>query len=116
MSKVANGLFSRELARRLHGTTNATSNSLHPGVIETNLSRHLPPRDPDARRNIDFKTIPQGAATSCYVATYPALEGVTGFYFDDCNMAIPMPTMQDDAKARQLWEVSEALTADYRLT
>jgi len=116
MSKVANGLFSRELARRLHGTTNATSNSLHPGVIETNLSRHLPPRDPDQRRNINYKTIPQGAATSCYVATNAGLEGVTGFYFDDCNMAIPMPTMQDDAKARRLWTISEDLTADYRLT
>ena len=55
MSKVANGLFSRELARRLHGATNATSNSLHPGVIETNLGRHRPPRDPRARtENVDL--------------------------------------------------------------
>ena len=77
---------------------------------------HRPPRDPAQRRNINYKTIPQGAATSCYVATNPELEGVTGFYFDDCNMAIPMPTMQDDTKARRLWTISEDLTAGYRLT
>lgn len=57
-SKVANGLFSRELARRL-ADTSATSNSLHPGVIPTNLSRHLPERTYDMS-NPMFKTIPQG--------------------------------------------------------
>jgi len=110
-SKVANGLFSREFARRL-ANTSATSNSLHPGVIQTNLARHLPPRDvdPDDPR---YKTVPQGAATQCYVATSPELEGVTGYYFSDCNPAVPDHNMQDDAMAARLWAVSEELVAGY---
>jgi NAD(P)-dependent dehydrogenase (short-subunit alcohol dehydrogenase family) len=112
-SKTANGLFSRELARRL-ADSNATSNSLHPGVIDTNLDRHLPPRDEEAMKRIRFKTIPQGAATTCYVGTNPGLERVTGFYFQDNSMAVPADFMQDDDKARRLWQVSEELTADYR--
>jgi NAD(P)-dependent dehydrogenase (short-subunit alcohol dehydrogenase family) len=112
-SKTANGLFSRELARRL-ADSDATSNSLHPGVIDTNLDRHLPPRDPEAMSRIRFKTIPQGAATTCYVGTNPGLDRVTGFYFQDNSMAVPADFMQDDDKARRLWRVSEELTADYR--
>jgi NAD(P)-dependent dehydrogenase (short-subunit alcohol dehydrogenase family) len=112
-SKTANGLFSRELARRL-ADTSATSNSLHPGVIDTNLDRHLPPRDPEAMSQIRFKTIPQGAATTCYVGTNPGLDRVTGFYFQDNSMAVPADFMQDDDKARRLWQVSENLTADFR--
>ena len=111
VSKTANGLFSRELARRL-ADTNATSNSLHPGVIPTNLSRHLPDRTYDMS-NPMFKTIPQGAATQCYVATSPDLGGVTGYYFDDCNPAVPNQHMQDDAAAAKLQAVSEELVADY---
>ena len=63
---------------------------------------------------IRFKTIPQGAATTCYVGTNPGLERVTGFYFQDDSMAVPADFMQDDDKARRLWQVSEELTADYR--
>jgi len=110
-SKVANGLFSRELARRL-ADTNATSNSLHPGVIPTNLSRHLPQRNYDMS-NPRFKTIPEGTATQCYVATSPDLEGVTGYYFSDCNPAEPSQHMQDDEMAARLWAVSEELVGDY---
>ena len=110
-SKLANGLFSRELARRL-AKTNATSNSLHPGVIPTNLSRHLPPREMDTN-DPRFKTIPEGTATQCYVATSPDLDGVTGYYFSDCNPALPTENMQDDEMAAKLWQVSEELVADY---
>lgn len=112
-SKLANGLFSRELARRLVGTR-ATSNSLHPGVIRTNLSRHLPGGDDDdVTPSARMKTIPQGAATTCYLATYPELGGVTGYYFADCNPAIPDDHMQDDEMAARLWAVSEELTASW---
>lgn len=110
-SKVANGLFSRELARRLAGT-GATSNSLHPGVIPTNLSRHLPPREIDTS-DPRYKTIPQGTATQCYVATHPEIAGVTGWYFSDCNPEMPSAQMQDDDVAAKLWSVSEELVADY---
>ena len=111
VSKTANGLFSRELARRLAGT-NATSNSLHPGVIPTNLARHLPERDYDMS-NPMFKTIPEGTATQCYVATSPDLAGVTGYYFDDCNPAVPNEHMQDDAMATKLWALTKQLVADH---
>jgi NAD(P)-dependent dehydrogenase (short-subunit alcohol dehydrogenase family) len=111
VSKTANGLFSRELARRL-SETNATSNSLHPGVIPTNLARHLPERNYDMS-NPMFKTIPEGTATQCYVATSPDLERVTGYYFDDCNPAVPNRHMQDDDMAARLWAVSEELVGDY---
>jgi NAD(P)-dependent dehydrogenase (short-subunit alcohol dehydrogenase family) len=110
-SKVANGLFSRELARRL-ADTNATSNSLHPGVIPTNLSRYQPDREYDMS-DPRFKTIPEGAATQCYVATNSELAGVTGYYFDDCNPAVPSEQMQDDEMAAKLWSVSEELVGDY---
>ena len=110
-SKTANGLFSRELARRL-ADTSATPNSLHPGVIMTNLDRYMPPRDRDPN-DPRFKSIPQGAATQCYVATSSDLDGVTGYYFSDCNPAMPNDNMQDDEMAARLWEVSEELVADF---
>lgn len=114
-SKLANGLFSRELARRL-ADTRGTSNSLHPGVIDTNLDRHLPPRDAEgaSSRQIRMKTIPQGAATTCYVATWPKLQRVTGYYFADCDIAVPDERMQDDDMAARLWDVSLELTKGFR--
>ena len=111
-SKVANGLFSRELARRL-AATNATSNSLHPGVIKTNLGRHLPERDDDEESSFRYKSIPEGTATQCYVATNPELAEVTGYYFDNCNPAMPDDNMQNDDLADALWKASEELTAEY---
>lgn len=115
-SKLANALFSRELARRL-SDTNATCNSLHPGVILTNIVRNLPGYMLTAARLagwIFMKTIPQGAATSCYVATHPGLVGVSGYYFADCNPLTPdSPHMEDDALAAKLWQVSEELTQNY---
>ena len=107
-SKLANGLFSLELARRLEGT-DATSNSLHPGVVDTNIFRNIEGRLPRRR----LKTIEEGAATTCYVATNPALVGVSGYYFADCNPQEPSALMQDVEMARRLWEVSEDLVRDY---
>ena len=113
-SKLANGLFSRELARRL-ADTRATSNSLHPGVIRTNLTRYLPGGDDeDVTPSARMKSIPQGAATTCYVGAHPELQGVTGHYFADCNPAFPNAHMQDDEMAAKLWVVSEELTSSYR--
>lgn len=112
-SKLANGLFSRELARRL-ADTHATSNSLHPGVIPTRISRHLPGgNNEDATPGPRMKTIAEGAATTCYLAAHPDLRDVTGYYFADCNAALPNAHMQDDEMAAKLWEVSEALVASY---
>ena len=113
-SKLANGLFSRELARRL-ADTNATSNALHPGVIRTNLSRHVPQavRDGWSTSGLNYKTVGQGAATQCYVATSPDLDRVTGYWFADCNPAMAHALMQDDALAAKLWQVSEELVAEH---
>lgn len=115
VSKLANALCARELAAQI-SDTNATANCLHPGVIETNLGRHMPwyVRWGAALLGWTFmKSIPEGAATTCYVATNPELKGVRGFYFDDCNVGEGTEYLTDDAMAAKLWQVSEELTRDY---
>ncbi len=114
-SKLANALFSRELARR-YADTSVTSNSVHPGMVATNLGRYITgkPRDPDAPLRKGFKTVDQGAATQVYVAADPRLARVSGYYFEDCNPVEPDgPHMHDDALALKLWDVSEEMTAAY---
>jgi NAD(P)-dependent dehydrogenase (short-subunit alcohol dehydrogenase family) len=108
-SKLANGLFSLELARRFEGS-NATSNSLHPGSVATNIFRNAERSNRPGRQ---LKDLAEGAATSCYVATSPTLLGVSGYYFVDCNPVEPSAAMQDVAMARKLWDVSEDLLRDY---
>ena len=112
-SKLANILFARSLARRLGAKQ--TANSLHPGVIQTNLARHV--ENPEAMfesmRN-RLKTIPQGAATQCYVAVRPELAGVTGRYFSDCDEAEPIRIALDDDLAEQLWRRTEEIVASSR--
>ena len=79
-SKLANGLFAFELARRLEGT-NATANAVHPGIINTNLGRHFPKWQLVVSKAfgwIFMKTVPEGAATQTYVAASPLVEGMTG--------------------------------------
>ncbi len=119
-SKLANGLFSLELSKRLAGTK-ATSNSLHPGVVQTNIMRNLnftppaggAPRQGSGGGGFSFEPPEQGAATSCYLASNPALAGVTGQYFADCNPAEQSDFQKDPAMAAKLWEVSEQLTRPY---
>jgi NAD(P)-dependent dehydrogenase (short-subunit alcohol dehydrogenase family) len=104
-------LFARELARRLQGS-NATANSVHPGGIATNLKRHMPDYQQWLVRTFGgmfMKTMEQGAATSCYVATSPELNGVTGYFFADSNPSYPAGFIEDDDLARALWRVSEEL-------
>jgi WW domain-containing oxidoreductase len=111
-SKIANILFAGSLSKRLAGR--ATVNSLHPGVIGTNLGRHM---NPAVARVMGLfmralaKTVPQGAATSCLLAASPAVAGVTGRYFADCREAKATATANDDALAERLWQVSEELVA-----
>jgi NAD(P)-dependent dehydrogenase (short-subunit alcohol dehydrogenase family) len=112
-SKLANLLFTRSLARRLKGTAR-TANALHPGVIATNLTRHMPlaarAMMPLASA-LALKSIPQGAATQCYVATHPSLREVSGEYFADCNVATPSRYGRDDELAERLWTVTEEIVA-----
>ena len=106
-SKLANGLYSLELSRRLAGTQ-ATSNCVHPGGVRTNILRNVSPGQSSGGKSPE-----QGAATQCYVATHPSLAGVTGQYFADCNPAEQSDHQRDEAMAARLWEVSEELTRDY---
>jgi WW domain-containing oxidoreductase len=115
-SKLANGLFALELARRLEAAgSRATSNVVHPGVVRTRIARYLPGWQRaifEAVAPLLFKSVAQGAATICYVATAPQLAGVSGRYFADCRQASPSARMLDEALAAKLWSVSEQLTQD----
>jgi NAD(P)-dependent dehydrogenase (short-subunit alcohol dehydrogenase family) len=117
-SKLANALCALELAKRIDHT-DATANSVHPGVIQTNLGKHLPLWQQWAGKYLGWifmKDIPEGAATTCYVATSPDLVGVRGYYFADCNVNEgETPYVYDEAMAAKLWDVSEELTGDYLL-
>jgi len=116
-SKLANVLFSLKLAELLRGTR-ITTNSLHPGVVNTDIDRNL---NPITRFGFGLltalsgKTIEEGAATSCYVATSGKLGNVSGRYFEDCD-AITIENgghMQDLAMAENLLQASIELTANW---
>jgi NAD(P)-dependent dehydrogenase (short-subunit alcohol dehydrogenase family) len=110
-SKLANLLFAKELAKRLHGTTK-TANAVHPGVIKTNLGRSMAAFARVAlaiAEPLALKSNAEGAATQVYVATRPELEGVTGEYFADCNIAKSSRVSYDAALATRLWEESERI-------
>ncbi|XP_070491034.1 retinol dehydrogenase 12-like [Chironomus tepperi] len=111
-SKLANILFTRELAKRLENT-GITANSLHPGAIQSDLLRHvnIVIRVITAPfRWILFKDIPAGAQTQIRLAVDPSLENVSGKYFADCKEATPLFTARNDKMAKWLWEKSEELT------
>jgi NAD(P)-dependent dehydrogenase (short-subunit alcohol dehydrogenase family) len=114
-SKLANGLFAFELARRL-ADSKATANAVHPGIINTNLGRHFPKWQLFMADLIGWtfmKSVEAGAATSCYVAASPVIAGVSGYYFSDCNAQDPDPRMKDPVLAEKLWTVSEDLVGEY---
>ncbi len=111
-SKLANILFTTELAKRLAGT-GVTANSLHPGSVATGYAR-----DGDTTGFMSwgikvaapFSLTPeQGARTSVYLCSSPEVEGVTGKYFAKCKEKTPSAKARDEAAAARLWEVSEQL-------
>jgi NAD(P)-dependent dehydrogenase (short-subunit alcohol dehydrogenase family) len=105
-SKLANILFTRELARRLQGTP-VTANCLHPGLVATSIARSgFWPRL-GMRLGRPFLISPaRGAETSLYLATSPEVEGVSGRYFDKSAAIEPAPAAQNDADAQLLWDIS----------
>jgi NAD(P)-dependent dehydrogenase (short-subunit alcohol dehydrogenase family) len=114
-SKLANALFSLELARRLAGST-TTSNAVNPGPVDTGLWRHTPGWQRALLapfKGLLLKPVEVGAATQTYVVTAPALETVSGQCFQDCNPFVPPPQVQDAALARRLWDFSENWAAPY---
>ena len=116
-SKLANALFSLELAVRLE-CSNVTSNALHPGLVQTNIARNAPIM---LRKAFDWfgeyiaKTPEQGAATQVYVATNPSLNEVSGAFFEDCNAVnvIGDNFLFDKPMAEQLWSTSEQMAQGY---
>lgn len=115
-SKLANLLFAVELARRFEGTQRSAY-AVHPGVIRTNLSRHLGSVVDTLyaiTAPIYAKSVEQGAATSCYVATSQQITGLSGGYFADCNLANTSRHGKDAGMARRLWEVSEEILVRVR--
>ncbi|WOL10546.1 hypothetical protein Cni_G19304 [Canna indica] len=88
---------------------NITANSLHPaGAIYTDLYCHKSVVNAIMRTfvKVMLKTIPQGAATTCYVALHPQINGVTGKYFSDSNVAKPSFEASDADFAKKLWDFS----------
>jgi NAD(P)-dependent dehydrogenase (short-subunit alcohol dehydrogenase family) len=107
-SKLANILFTYELARRLEGTR-VTVNCLHPGVIATNIARDMP-KVVDLALRAFFSSPEKGADTTVYLASSPEVEGVTGKYFDDREETRSNEESYNKDVARRLWEVSARLT------
>lgn len=130
-SKTANVLFAVGLEQRFGGK-GIHAYALHPGGIHTNLGRHMSEADMAAlreriRKNAErsgetpqpFKTIPQGAATTCWVATEEEIEGRGGLYAEDCHVAKiddqsatggVRSYALDKNNADRLWAISEELT------
>lgn len=130
-AKTANALFALELDRR-GAALGVRAFSLHPGVILTDLARHLTKDeinsfdvyDENGNRRVDpardLKTPQQGAATSVWAATHPELNGIGGVYCEDCEVALPQAETDgtrgvaswamDPHAAERLWVLSEHLT------
>ncbi|HEV8193985.1 MAG TPA: SDR family oxidoreductase [Ktedonobacterales bacterium] len=110
-SKLANIMFTYELARHLAGT-GVTANALHPGFVASNFARNnggLVGFGMLLLRPIMISS-ERGAQTSIYLASSPEGEGVTGQYFVKCKPARSSAASYDEAAQRHLWEMSEELT------
>ncbi|KAL3825987.1 hypothetical protein ACJIZ3_022016 [Penstemon smallii] len=108
-SKLANLLHANELSQRLQAEgVNITVNSVHPGLIMTNLFKYSGVLMKILKfcTSILWKNVPQGAATTCYVALHPSLKGVSGKYFVDCNEFKPSRFARDKVLAKKLWDFS----------
>lgn len=108
-SKLANVLFTRELARRLAGS-GVVANALHPGGVRTRLGRDLPlpMRLGWELVSRSFVSPEQGAETLVYLAASEAAGAQSGGYFADCRPARISQRAQDDALASGLWRWSAA--------
>jgi retinol dehydrogenase 12 len=107
-SKLANILFTYELARRLEGS-GVTANCLHPGVVATNLARDFNPFFRLMARLL-FTSPTKGAETSIYLASASEVEGLSGKYFAKKRQARSSPESYDVTSAQRLWQISEQLT------
>ena len=119
-SKLANVLFTRELAKRLEGT-NVTVNALHPGAVRTELQRYASTTFGFLFSVVMYAVYPivffvmfkspyEGAQTNIYCAVSEEVDGVSGKYFSDCKEKALMPHALADDDANKLWQLSEDLT------
>jgi retinol dehydrogenase-14 len=110
-SKLAQIVFTRELARRLTGT-GVTVNSLHPGAVATRIWSHAPwfTRPVLAVAQLFMLTPEQGAERIVYLAASREVEGQTGGYYDKNTRVEPSALARDEAIAARLWEESVRLT------
>lgn len=114
-SKLANILFTKELAKRLEGT-GVVAFCLHPGVVQTELARYTGESYSSCVEcclhclaPIFFKTAEMGAQTSIYCATEESILKYNGYYFSDCDKKKPKKQALNAADAKRLWEISEDL-------
>jgi NAD(P)-dependent dehydrogenase (short-subunit alcohol dehydrogenase family) len=113
LSKLANVLFTFELARRLAPQgAGVTANVLHPGLVRTGFGSSNGPVWDFLYLFVNALALPpeRGAETLVYLAGSPDVAGVTGTYFYQCRPARVSPLALDEALARRLWEESERLT------
>ena len=115
-SKLANLMFTYELARRLQGT-GVTVNAVHPGVVATNLlSNGKVPigrlTRPIIRTMLRIvgRNLAKGSDTTVYLATAPEITNVTGKYFVDRTETFSSQGSYDVDMASRLWELSDRLT------
>jgi NAD(P)-dependent dehydrogenase (short-subunit alcohol dehydrogenase family) len=119
-SKLANILFTRELARRLDGS-GVTANSLHPGFVRSDFGLG---GDMSGIMTAGFKLVARpfaisparGARTTVYLASSPDVADVSGWYFSKSAPASTSKAAEDDDAARRLWEVSDQLVASAQPT
>ncbi|GMY30599.1 short-chain dehydrogenase TIC 32 A, chloroplastic [Fagus crenata] len=115
LSKLANVLHTKELSWRLKQMeANVTVNCVHPGIVRTRLTREREGFVTDLAFFLAsklLKTIPQAAATTCYVATHPRLLNVSGKYFSDCNEATTSKLGSNSSEAARLWSASEIMVS-----
>ena len=133
-SKTANVLFAVEFDRR-HKASGVAATAVHPGGIQTELSRHLTREAMQAlvdrinaanraagEPDMSFKTIPQGAATSVWAGVVATADEVGGRYCEDCHVAeiVPDPASRrgvkpyalDPERAKALWAKSEEMAGE----
>ena len=104
-SKLANALFSAELARKLVGT-GVTTYALHPGVVATDVWREVPWPFRGLMK-LGMISVEQGALTTLHCATAPECASETGLYYDKCRVKTPSAMAQDQTLAAELWQRSE---------
>jgi NAD(P)-dependent dehydrogenase (short-subunit alcohol dehydrogenase family) len=104
LSKLGNVLFTNRLARKLAGS-GVTANSLHPGVIATEMQR--------ISYNLQGESVEEGAKTSLFLATSPDVEGISGRYYSRMMEKNTSDLAKDEGLQDKFWEISEKLVSKF---